>query len=534
MKRNFFQTPFQTRSRSPLRTALAIGLSLAASAWPGITPNRLFTSNMVLQHGMAVPVWGTASAGETVTVKIKNQVKTAVAGADGAWKIKLDSLAIGGPFQMGIQGADTVTLDNVMVGEVWLCSGQSNMTIGMGSSHYDTKVEAVGLGNLRLFSQKSDIAGVGPWNVCSPATAERFPATAFWFGRFLADSLKIPIGIIVGAVGATLIEEWMSTQSILDDPDLDTAQVFSGGSDGGFPGGNKGGGLYRNIIAPLIPFSIRGIAWYQGEWNTAGNAHPEKYQGRFAELIRGWRKEWGQGDLPFYFVQLPNFKSTNAWPAIREAQRLTRKSVPNTQMAIAIDLGGGVPGFPDSTELHPRNKKDVGYRLALPALANIYGHAIPAPSGPLFKSLFVRNDTAHLAFDYTGSGLMAKTGVLGGFEIAAVNDTHFVAASASIAGKEVVVWKSGSKVTRVRYAWDSDPDASLYNKEGLPAAPFQTYITDVTGVSKKDIDPDHAAGNPRVLDDTKRFDPAGRLFRIPMGGPFCEGVYYMRPVTQAR
>ena len=182
-------------------------LALATTAWPAVTVNGLFTNNMVLQHGMALPVWGSATAGENITVKINGQAKSTVAGTTGAWKVKLDSLAVGGPYQMSIEGADIVTLTNVMVGEVWLCSGQSNMTIGLGSSHYDANAEATGYPNLRLYSRKSDITEVGPWTACTPAFAQRFPATAFFFGRYLYDSLKVPIGIIVGAVGATYIEQ---------------------------------------------------------------------------------------------------------------------------------------------------------------------------------------------------------------------------------------------------------------------------------------------------------------------------------------
>ena len=509
---------------------------MAAPVRPAITMNRLFTDNMVLQHGMALPVWGTAAAGEKITVKLNGQTKTATAGATGAWKLKLDSLAIGGPFQMVIQGSDTltgagnITLGNVMVGEVWLCSGQSNMTISL-NNFYNPNIEAAGLNNVRLFSEKSDIVGVGPWNECTPATAAKFPATAFFVGKILSDSLKIPIGIIVGAVGATMIEEWLSTQSILDDPDLDTAQVFTDGSDGGFPGGNKGGGLYRAVIAPLIPFAIRGMFWYQGEWNTSANKHPEKYQNRFTELLKGWRTEWDQGDFPIYFVQLPNFKSRDDWATIREAQRLNLKSVANTGMAIAVDLGGGVPGFPDSTELHPRDKKDVGYRLVLPALAHTYGHKILAASGPLFKSLSIRNDTAHLSFEYIGSGLTAKNGSLGGFEIAVANDTNYVAAYASIAGSEVLVYKPGSNITRVRYAWASNPTATLYNKEGLPASPFQTYSTDVTGLAGKGIAAGHEAGEKQTLNSVKSFDLAGHSVTNRTGNKLSQSIFHFTAKT---
>jgi len=449
--------------------------------------NPLFTNNMVLQHGMAVPVWGTAAANETVSVSINGRTKTTTASATGAWKVNLDSLSIGGPLQMVIQGTNTITLSNVMAGDVWLCSGQSNMTIGLGAfSAYADSLKALtaGLGNVRLFSEKSDMQGVGPWYACSTSSiAGGFSATAFFYGKYLYDSLKIPIGLIVSAVGATLLEQWMSTQSVIDDPDLDTSTIMTGGSAGGLTNGLEASGLYRGFIVPIQPFAIRGTIWYQGEWNTNTSiGSPNKYQNRFPELINGWRAAWGQGDFPFLFVQLPNYKSTDPWATIREAQRLTNRSVANTGIAIAIDLGNRVPGYPDSTELHPRDKRDVGYRLALISLDHVYKHTNPAASGPLFKSLYIRNDTAHVSFDYVGSALVPKNGPLQTFQIASANDTNFVNATAVISSHEVLVYKPGSKIARVRYAYSSDPPSTLYNQEGLPAAPFMSYVSDITDV----------------------------------------------------
>jgi sialate O-acetylesterase len=500
-------------------------LVVATAVWPAVTMNGLFTNNMVLQHGMSVPVWGTATSGENVSVTINGQTKTGTASTAGSWKIILDSLSIGGPFQMVVRGANTITLTNVMVGEVWLCSGQSNMTIGLGA-FYNAGTEAVGLTNVRLFSEVSDISGVGPWNECTPSTASNFSATAFFFGKYLYDSLKIPIGLIVSAVGATFIEQWMPTQAIIDDPFLDTSTIMTGGNAGVIPNGLKAGGLYRGAIVPLQPFALRGTIWYQGEWNTGGLGNSDKYQTRFTELINGWRADWGQGEYPFYFVQLPNYKSADAWATIREAQRLTRKNVANTGMAIAIDIGN-VPGFPDSTELHPRNKKDVGYRLALLALVHTYGHNNIVPSGPLFKNLYIRNDTAHLLFDYIGSGLIAKNGVLSGFQIAAANDTNYVAASATIASREVIAYKPGSKVTRVRYAWASNPAATLYNNEGLPASPFQTYITDITAIERKRVSNANDVVKKRTIKEVMLFDLAGHcVMNIP--GNKCPEVMAQR------
>jgi sialate O-acetylesterase len=477
--------------------------------------NPLFANNMVLQHGMAVPVWGTAAVGENISVGINGQTKAETANNAGAWKVALDSLSIGGPFQMIIHGANTITLTNVMVGDVWLCSGQSNMTIGLGafSAYADSlKTLTAGLGNVRLFSEKSDMQGVGPWYACSTSSiAGGFSATAFFYGKYLSDSLKIPIGLIVSAVGATLLEQWMSTQSVIDDPDLDTSTIMTGGSAGGLTNGLEASGLYRGFIVPIQPFAIRGTIWYQGEWNTNTSiGSPNKYQNRFPELINGWRAAWGQGDFPFLFVQLPNYESTDPWATIREAQRLTNRNVANTGMAIAIDLGNRVPGYPDSTELHPRDKRDVGYRLALMSLDHVYKHTNPAASGPLFKSLYIRNDTAHVSFDYTGSALVPKNGPLQTFQIASTNDTNFVNATAVISSHEVLVYKPGSKIARVRYAYSSDPPSTLYNQEGLPAAPFMSYVSDVTSVIDDRSSPPKIANNDDVRDIVGIFDCRGR------------------------
>ncbi len=489
------------------RSSIAVA-TIIASAWSAVTMNPLFTNNMVLQHGMAVPVWGTAAGNETVSVSINGRTKTTTASDAGVWKVTLDSLSIGGPLQMVIQGANNITLSNVMVGDVWLCSGQSNMTIGLGafSAYADSlKTLTAGLGNVRLFSEKSDMQGVGPWCACSTSSiAGNFSATAFFYGKYLSDSLKIPIGLIVSAVGATLLEQWMSTQSVIDDPDLDTSTIMTGGSDGGLTGGLEASGLYRGFIVPIQPFAIRGTIWYQGEWNTNTSiGSPNKYQNRFPELINGWRAAWGQGDFPFLFVQLPNFNSADPWATIREAQRLTNKSVSNTGMAIAIDLGNRVPGYPDSTELHPRDKRDVGYRLALMSLDHVYKHTNPAASGPLFKSLYIRNDTAHVSFDYIGSALIPKNGPLQTFQIASANDTNFVNATAVISSHEVLVYKPGTKIARVRYAYSSDPPSTLYNLEGLPAAPFMSYVSDVTSVINDN------SSNPIIVRNGKAHDIVG-------------------------
>jgi len=346
---------------------------------------------------------------------------------------------------------------------------------------------AAGMNTIRLSSG-------GAWAECNPTTASSFSATAFFYGKVLYDSLKIPIGLITEAAGGTIVERWMSTQSIINDPDLDTSTVVQSPA--------KAGDLYRGSIAPLIPFAFRGVIWYQGETNAVSAYWPDKYQARFKELIDGWRKAWGNGDFPFYYVQLPNYK-LDQFLIIREAQRLTLSNVQNTGMAITIDIG-------DSMNLHPTDKADVGHRLALVALDKTYGHSNLVSSGPLFKEVYIKGDTAHLSFDYVGSGLVVKGGQLSGFEIAST-DTHFVAATAVIMNNQVLVFKPGSKVINVRYAWAPNPKATLYNKEGLPASPFRTYSSDFVGImNNTPIFAKNSLNAGKTINSMKVFDLAGR------------------------
>jgi sialate O-acetylesterase len=431
---------------------------IIGSAWPNVTMNKIFNSNMVLQHGMPVPVWGTASSGENVSVQFNGQTKSVVASVNGSWNITLDSMGISNaPLQMIVKGVNSITLTNILVGEVWLCSGQSNMGNSMDFFKCDTNL-AAGLNSVRI----NNYSGGKTWTECSPNTIGSFSATAFFYGKTLYDSLKIPIGLIESAYGGTIIELWLSFQSILDDPDIDTSMVVQGTFKAGY--------FYKSLIAPLMPFAIRGAIWYQGESSAALKYWPEKYNYRFEQLISGWRAAWGQGDFPFYYAQLPNFKSGDDWPTIREAQRLTGRDLKNTGMAVTIDIG-------DSANIHPADKVDAGLRLGLVALSKTYGHTIPASPGPLVKRMYLRGDTAHLTFDFAGSGLMAKNGSLNGFEITSDN-ISYVPATAAVQGNEIVVYKPGSKVVNARYAWASNPLVSLFNREGLPASPFRTYFAD--------------------------------------------------------
>lgn len=456
--------------------AIATGLtvlSVALSAVPASADVSLaapFSDHMVLQRSMAVPVWGTAGDGEEVTVTFRGQSKTATAGTDGKWSVKLDSTASGGPFTLiaAAKGKNTVTIADVMVGEVWLASGQSNMEFdmnGLAAANLDS-AKAADFPILRLMNFR----GSGKWAVCAPGTALYFSATAYYFGRDLQQALKIPVGIVSSAVGGTEIERWLDPATLAADPLLKNDTTT--------------GDLYRQYIAPLAPMAMKGAIWYQGESNataTNGN-HPNwigtYYRSRFQNLILGWRKVWGQGDFAFHFVQLANFMAaqtdpgeTSAWADLRESQRLDLV-VPNTAMAVIIDIG-------DAGDIHPKDKWDVGKRLALPALAKIYGQKDLVWSGPMYQSMLVKGNAARLVFGYadgmTARGASTAPGTkLKGFAIAGA-DKKWYWADATIS-KDTVIVSSASVAApiMVRYGYANNPDCNLVNAAGLPASPFKT------------------------------------------------------------
>ena len=416
--------------------------------------------NMVLQQGIEAPIWGWAEPGDTVTVTFAGQTKTATADKKGKWRITLDPLKASSKGQpLAVQSKidkRQATIENVLVGEVWVCSGQSNMAMSVGRAN-NAKAESASatLPKIRMMTVPRLSAKTpkdnckGAWTVCSPAAVGQFSATAFFFGRKLHKELNVPVGLINSSVGGTPIEAWT--------------------------GPNNSGALYNGMIAPLVPYAIRGTIWYQGERNAKGR-NPSRYADQLAAMIRGWRGVWGQardgGDFPFIYVQLPNFKQPqtkpveiDGWVLVQEAMLKTLK-VPNTGMAVTIDVG-------DARNIHPKNKQDVGKRLALWALAKTYGKDI-VYCGPLYKSMTRQADKIILKFDCVGGGLLARGSRLKGFAIAGA-DKKFVWADAKIEGDTIVVTGSGVKTpAAVRYAWAPNPTCNLYNKEGLPASPFRT------------------------------------------------------------
>lgn len=634
-----------------LSLAVMFALSPCYADAPFLSP--MFSENMVLQRDQPGAVWGWAKPGEKVAVTLAGQSASAVAAADGKWRAQLPPLPAGGPHVMTVKGHEERTLNNILIGDVWLCSGQSNMGFTVGASNRAAEeIAAANFPEIRLLKIPNTTAAVpqptfdgAGWKVCTPQSVGGFSAVGYFFGRKLHQDLKVPIGLINSSWGGTIAEAWTSRQALaplkdfnqamedlesrakaaapsaapeqwyvthdagsaegkapwaaadLDDsawPMMNQPQEWSAsgvaelanfdgvvwfrrsleipadaagkvarlhlgaiddedtvwlngtriGATEGFaksrvypipagllkPGANTlavrvldasyGGGfsgpadqmklelagikplpltagwhyhigadlkktaafpkrvgdnpnvptvLYNAMISPLLPFGIKGAIWYQGESNAARAA---QYRKLLPALIGDWRKQFGQGDFPFYIVQLANFTNKRPdpgdsdWAELREAQALTAKNTPNCGLAVAIDIGA-------ANDIHPKNKQEVGRRLALEALAKTYGKDVVS-SGPVFKAAKREDGGLRLSFDHLGGGLSARGGALKGFAIAG-EDKKFVWADAKIEGETVSV--SSPQVpapVAVRYAWEHNPDATLFNQAGLPAVPFRS------------------------------------------------------------
>jgi sialate O-acetylesterase len=466
---------------------------------------------MVVQQKMKVPVWGWADPGEQVTVTLGASKATAAADADGKWMVRLDPLPAGGPLDMTVTGKNALTVKNVLAGEVYIASGQSNMEFSVNSvRNRDQEVQAANYPNIRMFTVQKSIACApqtdcrGSWAVCSPATVPGFSAVAYFFAVNLQKALNVPIGIIHTSWGGTPVQSWTDRQSLVDAPALKPMADAIDGQFAAFskdlaaslhdwlpayekavaagrqpplappiplsqPGPGTPTGLYNAMIAPLIPYGIAGAIWYQGESN-AGNA--PLYRTQFPAMIKGWRRLWGQGDFPFFWVQLANFMqvkpepSESGWAELREAQTMTL-ALPRTGMATIIDLG-------EAGNIHPTNKQDVGLRLALAAEKVAYGMEV-VYSGPLYAGMKVEGDKVIISFTNVDGGLEARGGEpLKGFAVCG-EDKKYVWADARIEGETVVVSSPQvPKPVAVRYAWADNPICNLYNKAGLPAVPFRT------------------------------------------------------------
>ncbi len=627
-----------------------------------IVLNPLFSNNMVLQQKQNIPIWGKAEPGGEVIVKLNQQQGKTIVDDDGNWKVSLSPVLAGGPYKLEINGEKTHTVTNVMVGEVWVCSGQSNMEMavsaGWGKVINDKEeVASANYPNIRLFQVEKIMANTpqnklksNGWTVCSPKTISNFSAVAYFYGRYLQQELNVPVGLIQTAWGGTVVEAWMSGKRLkefsefkdivayigndknteeeklllakkklnewpdkiektlksegtfdhgyqnadhnikdwklmklptvwedqglnidgvvwfskeinipsnwkgkdlilslggINDYDITwfngekvgrgvdvaiqrvynipaskvnigknriTVQVLDIGNVGGLygpgknmkistddnsitlagnwkykidpikidvsklpekpdqnSGANRPSVLYNAMIHPLLPYAIKGAIWYQGESN-AERAY--QYRDLFSTMIKDWRNEWGQGDFPFYFVQLANFKKIDSqpmedsWAELREAQNMALR-LPNTGVAVTIDIGNAI-------DIHPKNKQDVGKRLALNALAKTY-HKDITYSGPMYRSMKVEGNKIIIDFNHIDAGLKAKGDKeLQGFAIAG-KDRKFIWAKAKIEGDKIIVWNSKIKdPVAVRYAWASNPVCNLYNEADLPASPFRT------------------------------------------------------------
>lgn len=476
-----------------------------------------FSDHMVLQREKSVAVWGWADAGETVTVAFAGQSKTAAAGADGKWSLKLDAMPANAESRSLIvsgMGSHKVEVKDVLVGEVWLGSGQSNMAMTVARcSHYDSEKAAAQLPLIRHYRETSSAAeqpqpaGEGTWQTCTPETVGNFSAALYFFGREIHKEIGVPVGLINTSVGGTPIEAWVPAEAQRSDPEtkanydqrLETFSKFDPAEAAelhqkqmgkwktaaakakaeGKPFTTaapknpatmrklKGGpaGLFNGKVVNLAPYTLRGMLWYQGEANT--RSQPELYHKQLSQLVTSWRTYWSD-ELPFAWVQLPNYTAPGeGWPRVRESMLKTLE-LPKTGMAIAIDLG-------EAKDIHPKNKQEVGKRLSYWALGTVYGKQVPAVSGPLPLRSTVSGNAISVAFKHTNGGLKSIADrPLTGFEIAGT-DRQWKNAEAKIVGETVVI--SSPEVAMpvaVRYAWKDWPEYSLANGAGLPASPFRT------------------------------------------------------------
>lgn len=476
----------------------------------------IFSDHMVLQQDLTLPLWGRANPGASVNVAFAGKSAVVTADQDGNWKAELPPAKAGGPFTLEVSSSGiTRVYQDILIGEVWLCSGQSNMDFTIartakrsfsGTRDWENEVARASHPSIRMFTAEWTLrefpqqAVEGRWNVCSPETAGDFSAVAYFFGRDLQQQLNVPVGLITCAFGASTAEAWISEEKIVSHPQLqhllesyhkkqtDFRDRVETQRDYASAMARRGADstsrapknpdpvqdqhnptvLFNGMIHPIIPYAIRGAIWYQGESNVnSRNLYPALQQ----SLIEDWRTRWGQGDFPFYFVQLASYRAAKDKPAdsslatMREAQASSLK-LPQTGMAVTIDIG-------DAKDVHPRDKQSVGHRLARLALVRTYQK--PGESqGPALVASHVGDGVIRLRFDHADGGLVAKDGDLRGFEIAG-KDGGFVQAEAVISGDHVLV-SSPALATpeRVRYAWADNPaGANLSNQAGLPAAPFE-------------------------------------------------------------
>ena len=498
----------------PIHTTLrilALALLLACHPRYGKCEVRLpgiLSSHMVLQRERPIHIWGWSAPGEQVAVAFHGVSRDIVGSSLGNWSVFLPPEAAGGPYQLTVTSSNKIVLDDVLIGDVWFASGQSNMEMPLkgfrGAPLKDSTEEIAHAGQpqIRLLHVPNKAADFplrnsdASWTVCSPQTASNFSAVAYFFGRELNAREHVAIGLIDATWGGTPAEAWVSLQSISADAALmpvfatrahmmqtqgEVAEILASERREDLAARQAGrtppehpwrpdpaswapAALFNGMVAPAVAYTIKGVIWYQGESNSR-RAFAPMYARIFPALIADWRTQWHEGDFPFLFVQIANFKSnaTEEWAIIREAQRRSL-SVANTAMVVTVDIG-------DPDNVHPADKQTVGARLALAARALAYGENVEY-SGPLFREATPDGEGVRVWFDHAANGLVARGGDLQGFEIAG-DDGRFVTATARIDGKTVVVGNARvAEPKSVRYGWANAPVVNLYNSEGLPASPF--------------------------------------------------------------
>ncbi len=451
----------------------------------------IFTSHMVIQRNAWAPVWGCITPGGEVSVAFAGQTVTATADTTGLWKLRFEPLPAGGPHTLTVTSTESRTLTDVLIGDVWLCSGQSNMEMVVQDvlNAAQEIADAANYPSIRLFTVPAFRGSPVPeqvfryvtgWEQTDSSTVAGFSATCYFFARGLSQRTAVPQGLINSSYGGTAIEWWMSAASLATDPDFEAeiAEIAAGNYplDDFYPTS-----LFNGMVAPLLPFELRGFVWYQGETN-AGRA--VQYRRLLANMILDWRYQFGGGEKPFLIVQLPRYgtpqtaPSEGGWAGIREAELLVAKSVPGAGLAVTIDTG-------EADYIHPRDKQDVGDRLAVLARGLAYGEPI-AFQGPTYRSMQIEGSSIRISFDGAPTGLMIgskqpltpvvedATGELSAFAVAGA-DRNFVWATATIDGADIVVWAPGLEApVAVRYGWAINPACNLYGKEGLPVSPFRT------------------------------------------------------------
>lgn len=494
-----------------LRAAMAmaaLALSAASSARADVKLPNVFGSHMVLQQGQKNKVWGLADPNESIVVTIGSQKQTATANEKGSWEVWLEPLSVGGPLSMTVAGKNKITFDDVLVGEVWICSGQSNMQWDVNASNdADLERATAHYPKIRLLSvpqvgtQEPQWNFEGKWTVCTPETVGSFSAVGYFFGRQLHQTIGVPIGLIDNAWGGSaaeawinrerlaadskykpLLERWEQIEKNVDKNRADWANAVAKAKaekkqlprnpDEVLRGNARPANIYNGVLKPTIGYGIRGVIWYQGESN-AGRAY--QYRHLFPLMITNWREEWGQGDFPFYWVQLADFLAEksepgeSAWAELREAQTMTEKKLPNTGQAVIIDLG-------EAKDIHPRNKQGVATRLARLALSDVYGVKNIATRSPAFKAMKKDGKKVVLTFDHVDGGFRPfDVNELKGFTIAG-SDRKFVNANAKVTGPNTIeVWSdSVNDPQAVRYGWADNPIVNVYSNAGLPLTPFRT------------------------------------------------------------